>query len=349
MASTGAVAMKDVLQVQLKQITHYNRKTGVSTDITDRWSTNSCQTTALESVADINAAQGICYFSNVTYSTLDEVFLCSNMIQSVVYHVNHSSSSFGTILSVNAEVIVTDVDIVVPAAASTSTAIYSAAISQSFGIEYSSSDPADISNSNGNVIKRQRSGNPGYLMGKPVLFGFQNGSGTSVQELVEGLTVPITTGVGLCPDGSEAVSTSATSFGYDTISGCRLVLNRQQLKDFCCTGASGSCMDNSLSSLLYDSAYINKANGIAYFLNITPGLVGIYGDADPLDISQWNAMEISIPSDQRQWNDITSTCSKVFAGLQVKFLISYTGEKQNPQNKIVSALAEVITSDWQLQ
>lgn len=74
--------------------------------------------------------------------------------------------------------------------------------------------------------------------------------------------------------------------------------------------------------------------------------VGIYGDADPLDPSQWLAATYSQPSDSRTWNDQTATCSNVYSGLNVQFLVASTGERANAQNKIVSALAEIVTSDW---
>ena len=77
-------------------------------------------------------------------------------------------------------------------------------------------------------------------------------------------------------------------------------------------------------------------------------LIGIYGDADPLDVTQWLPFEIKIPTDTRSWNDKTSSCTKVYAGLHIQLLVSQTGEKQNPQNKIVAAMGEIITSDWKL-
>lgn len=43
-------------------------------------------------------------------------------------------------------------------------------------------------------------------------------------------------------------------------------------------------------------------------------MVGNYGDADPLDQSQWTAMGYSLPADERRWNDKTSTCSNMFNG-----------------------------------
>jgi hypothetical protein len=50
------------------------------------------------------------------------------------------------------------------------------------------------------------------------------------------------------------------------------------------------------------------------FLIIQYSTVGIYGDADPLDVAQWDAMTYSVPSDTRTWNEITSTCSNMFNG-----------------------------------
>jgi hypothetical protein len=38
--------------------------------------------------------------------------------------------------------------------------------------------------------------------------------------------------------------------------------------------------------------------------------------------------------------------SSSILGLNIQFLVSYSGERSNPQNKIVSALAEIVTSDW---
>eukprot|EP01037_Dinobryon_pediforme_P033159 gene33159-38472_t len=77
--------------------------------------------------------------------------------------------------------------------------------------------------------------------------------------------------------------------------------------------------------------------------------VGIYGNADPLDSTQWLQLQLSSPLDPvRTWNDVTSTCSNMFTGLTVQFLVAPTGEKVNPQNKIVAALAQLVVSDWTL-
>jgi hypothetical protein len=44
-------------------------------------------------------------------------------------------------------------------------------------------------------------------------------------------------------------------------------------------------------------------------------MVGMYGDADPLDKNQWLELSISSPTDARQWSDKTSTCKNVFSGM----------------------------------
>ncbi len=77
--------------------------------------------------------------------------------------------------------------------------------------------------------------------------------------------------------------------------------------------------------------------------------MGIYGDADPLDVTQWSQVAYSVPSPVRSWDAKTSTCSSMFTGLQVEFLVTSSGERANPQNKIVASKAAITTSDWILK
>ena len=44
---------------------------------------------------------------------------------------------------------------------------------------------------------------------------------------------------------------------------------------------------------------------------------------------------------------LMSLCA--WTGLTVQFLVAPTGEKVNPQNKIVAALAQLVVSDWTLR
>lgn len=91
----------------------------------------------------------------------------------------------------------------------------------------------------------------------------------------------------------------------------------------------------------------------------------MYGDADPLNAEQWFGLSLPNPTSSRTWSDRTSTCSNMFTGktygetvsltvakslfvvaLEVQFLVASTGEKYNPQNKIIAASAAITTADW---
>jgi hypothetical protein len=42
--------------------------------------------------------------------------------------------------------------------------------------------------------------------------------------------------------------------------------------------------------------------------------VGLYGDADPLDVTQWNQLTYTVPADVREWDEKTSTCKNMYIG-----------------------------------
>lgn len=118
---------------------------------------------------------------------------------------------------------------------------------------------------------------------------------------------------------------------------------RNDLKAFCCQGST------SCSSGL--SPYVD-GDGIPFYFNLSlsEGYVGIYGNADPLDLSQWYSLGLtgSITTN-KAWDDSTSTCSNVISGMHYKFLVAKSGEKYNPQMKIVAASVSYSTSSWVLR
>lgn len=86
-------------------------------------------------------------------------------------------------------------------------------------------------------------------------------------------------------------------------------------------------------------------------INIASRYVGIYGNADPLDASQWLALAapvIPVTGLNRKWNDFTGTCSNMITSLNYKFLVAYSGELSNPQSKLIAASAAYSTVDWVL-
>eukprot|EP00981_Chlorochromonas_danica_P014722 scaffold8708_cov179-Ochromonas_danica.AAC.3 len=302
LASSGAVTSSAVVGVSLSSVIHEDWQTGAQSDITSSFSSSSCTTTASSNSTAL--ANDACFFTTTSTSRtllLTKTAVCVNFIKEVKYTIQHSNAAEGTITNVTAEVVVTDIPF-------DSSGLL---INQAFGASFQSVDSSGQSSSNGNLVRRERSGNPGYIMGRPVLFGNKNLSANVINELVEGFMLP------------------------GPVLGCSLTFNRQQLKNFCCTGASGSCLDNADTSTLQTSPYVSNG-GLPFFLNVSTGYIGIYGDADPLDVSQWFAMSSSVPTDSRAWSD----------RVNIQFLVSYQGERSNPQNKIIAALAEVVTSDW---
>merc|ERR1711991_289907 len=145
-----------------------------------------------------------------------------------------------------------------------------------------------------------------------------------------------------CPTSSEESSDISVPFGYDISSGCSMKLTKSELESLCCAGNT-NCPAPSSSSY-------STSEGIPIFLNVsdfTKGMwVGQYGNADPMDPSQW--ISISSPSSltSRIWDEASSTCRNMYSGLSYQFLIAKTGGREFPQNKVISARVQYIESDW---
>jgi hypothetical protein len=74
--------------------------------------------------------------------------------------------------------------------------------------------------------------------------------------------------------------------------------------------------------------------------------IGIYGNADPLDVSQWIPLTLaSTTGFTRQWNEQLGVCTGMITSINYRFLVAYTGEHSNPQNKIVAAAMEYTTTN----
>jgi hypothetical protein len=56
------------------------------------------------------------------------------------------------------------------------------------------------------------------------------------------------------------------------------------------------------------------------------GSVGTYGNADPLDIRQWQNLEVTTPSlsSSRVWNELSGTCMNMYSSMDIKFLVAKT-------------------------
>lgn len=113
---------------------------------------------------------------------------------------------------------------------------------QEYSLEYVRSGDANNADavSEGNTVLRGRSGNPGYLMGKPLLNGMKyphNGeSSYAMLSVIPGLQVYDASNSVECVDSGS--STTTVNFGEDLISGCILKLSYANFTDMCESGKS---------------------------------------------------------------------------------------------------------------
>lgn len=215
--------------------------------MTTQWESNGCVTGYHANYAAYLSNNSACIpsggTSSLTSSNTYDSPICSAMIRSVQYTVTHDQTMVGAITSIAAAVVVSDVPLIGAGGSSYGLGdVDTLVLLQSYGIGFSDAGrgAGGRSTTHGNLVNRTRSGNPGYLMGTPVLFGRKSGAvGTSfIEESTRGLTIPTTvntattlgrtTAAAACPTASSWSTMPQTNvlFGEDTISGCTLSLTR---------------------------------------------------------------------------------------------------------------------------
>jgi len=95
--------------------------------------------------------------------------------------------------------------------------------------------------------------------------------------------------------------------------------------------------------------YFNVTNIFdANAVSIVDSYIGIFGNADPLDVSQWLKVEVkAAASNAASWLERTSTCKNAITTMNYRFFWAYVGAKSNPQAKIVGARVDFSKSDIQ--
>lgn len=365
--NTGANFASNVVQVEISSVYYEERNTSTRHNVTADWIDNACDTQAFTTAADWVATSGNpCRFAAPGRDPHeDNLPICMNMVKSVDYTVIHAGDDVGTITAVRADIVVMDVlrethmftNDPNPVSGEYNQTV-GENIRQSFSVSFRSSFTGTESSSNGNIVERSRSGNPGYIMGKPVLFGSAQSAVSpstlvTVEQTVEGVQVPSPLltfteddsslfGQGACPILHKRTAQSSIGFGYDVSSSCKLELTRTQLEGLCCRGSS------YCTSVYEDDAplYTDTAGVPYYFTNVSTGYVGIFGNADPLDVSQWISLNVRTSTAVREWDSLTGICKGMVSGVAYKFLTSAQGELLYPQNKILAAEVEYVTSDW---
>jgi hypothetical protein len=298
------------------------------------WST-SCATEVYNSEADYNAVSASCKAGTAPASYP----WCNNVVERVDYVVESNLDASNSINSVKAFVTLTGM----PA--------NTTSLMQRFSVNFGDTGSGVVGSAeNGNVAKRTRSGNPGYLLGAPVLYS-SSISGTAQVEVKEGLTVPSAFSLapsqnfgglaGTCPKTTETIPLATVPFGYSTTTGCSVELSVTELEQLCCEN-NGNCVGT------FDSEYTDST-GVPFFLRPNSATasryIGIYGNADPSSREQWVSYAAPTVPLSRSWVSSTGTCTGMTTSLNYKFLVTKTGESKNPQDKIVAIQVTYGVSD----
>eukprot|EP00904_Undaria_pinnatifida_P007560 jgi/Undpi1/3934/HiC_scaffold_16.g07302.m1 len=222
--------------------------------------------------------------ANVSTAVTNTTEGCKNALSSVCYTILHDGE--GSVTRVSAALVLTDIPVGIVAS------------SQRFSVEFRLDETSDAfsaltqSQDLGNLVKRARSGNPGYLPGLPVLAGRLQSWGDYEYMAAGGSAggggLELMAGQGR---GCEDVGTSAVEFGYDGLGCCVLSLSRDALEQHCTGSGQHVDPDTGFTPL----AFRNTSSAVEY--------IGKYGSADPLDVSQWMELPLASSADTASWDD----------------------------------------------
>jgi len=286
-------------------------------------------------------------------------FNCINAAASVEYVVSYSDAFLITGVAVS----VTTVNLAVGAGAPV--------FSQQFSVVFRPVQHTNEINGvartviSNNVVSRLRSGNPGYIVGRPVLAALEhpidvnvegNPTGQSekaVSAYVDGF--PVMSSVdGMCDGAGVEMHTQTVTFGEDMSTSCTLALTKAQLETLC---DSSTTRETAGFGYLRD---VGTDKVVPKWLltptkNDTSGAIddlyfGIFGNADPLDITQWlmvenNGIDNNGIDETREFVSAQAKCQGFVTHTRYKIAYTYVGNVKNPQAKIISALVDYDSVD----
>ncbi|XP_033753081.1 tectonic-3-like [Pecten maximus] len=175
--------------------------------------------------------------------------------------------------------------------------------------------------SEANVV--EKSGNPGYLVGKPVRAGVRyniaGNSSFAVSESLYDLTLVKSTGSGDCATGSA--NRLQVNFGEDVRTGCLIRFNYDNVTEYC------SAIEQQIITAL------EGLDGVTY----EPGnrSVAIFGNSDPLVTGDWVPIIRNAPTAAQVVSTISGPTCSVTTGMHVQILYANIGALNNPQRKIL--------------
>jgi len=245
----------------------------------------------------------------------DGLVICENALVAVDY-VIHTDPSTLLVSSVTAEILVSNVTV--------------PNLVQRFGSRFV------VDGQTSRVLPL--SGNPGYNRGQPLLYGTlaSRSQGqllqTAISRDVLGLQVIGGDSQGNCfanPSNvlEQSFFSTTVNFGEDLQSTCALHFTSTELMEFC------------------------LQREVVPELNVSDGYVGVFGNSLPENIHTWIPIDTDGLSDgasarDQNWVGERLTCFGSISSLHYEFLYTEVGNKESPQNKIVSARAFYSNEDW---
>lgn len=259
--------------------------------------------------------------------------LCENALVEAHFHVTYDPTTGAADVSKESGSVITA--ITVDAVIMDVSATGHAAIEQEFLVDYRSTETPSSSIDNNNNYNTSRSGNPGYIQGRPVLAG-KKVTKAKVQDVSPeknaiamysgGLRLPIM----INADGSCGQIQAMTSFGdqvlfgMDTKVGCTITVDKAGLETLCNAKAVPS--------------YFNVSSDV---------LVGVYGNSNPTNVDpkrSWLPLSVETAPTSSSFSSNERVCTNLITGVEYEFLVAKVGSFSKPQLKIVSARAVYKTS-----
>ncbi|KND01191.1 uncharacterized protein SPPG_04281 [Spizellomyces punctatus DAOM BR117] len=238
--------------------------------------------------------------------------LCLNGVTEVQYNVVYEVAGSAVIRTVGAKIMIGTID------ANQTSAL------QRFAVTFSTPTSAT-------TPPVARSGNPGYIVGKPVLTGTLSGTSvtagphlTLAKDIYSASSNLIS-----CGTPTDATSRVPVTFGTDVSSGCTLHLNLLDLTTGC--AALGTQIQNLQLETLRTVTH-----------------VGRMGDADGSVLGDWIEVLGTLPTVASLVAQTVGgvTCSNLLTSIFIDFLVADTGTTTSPQPSIIGARYRYTTGSF---
>lgn len=184
-----------------------------------------------------------------------------------------------------------------------------------------------------------RSGNPGYLSGKPILAGILNKTDTTAAdegEATEDEGSQNSDTIRISSDSSTWLSLPSPGIGGGCLSRHHLVLFNQNFIQTC---------NLDLAPLANCSALQKEAFRVFLGPEAIPDRLGMFGNSDPQKPGDW----IPIYDEKKPKPDSAASgetkCRNMLKGVGIKILYANAGATINPQPKIIGVLRTFVTEE----